>query len=239
MDRRRMMIGAASTMTAMTDAGAQDDGSRRFTSGGTSIAVEWFAGPAGRAPGLLLLHGADGLASGDRYRLAARLLAGAGFHVGLPHYLDRTGERRVTYATLRERYPVWAGTVRDATAWLAAQPEVDGSRLGLVGISLGAALALTTASAGGRIGALVDISGPCPEALEHAGRPLPPTLILHGEEDRVVPVDNARRLGRLLAAAGTPHEVQLYPGQGHALSGPAQLDAASRTASFLARYLKG
>ena len=239
MDRRRMMIGAASSVTAATAAVAQDEGSRRFTSGGTTISVDWFAGPAGKAPGLLLLHGADGLVYGDRYRLAARLLAGAGFHVGLPHYLDRTGERRVSYSTLRERYPIWAGTVRDATSWLAGQPEVTGSRLGLVGISLGAALALTTASSGDRIAALVDISGPCPEALEESARALPPTLILHGEEDRVVPVDNARRLERLLAAAGTPHEVQLYPGQGHALSGPAQFDAASRTASFLGRYLTG
>ncbi len=239
MDRRRMMIGAALGMVEAGAAGAQEDGGRRFASGGTPISVEWFAGPAGKAPGLLLLHGADGLAYGDRYRLAARLLAGAGFHVGLPHYLDRTGERRVSYSTLRERYPVWAGTVRDATAWLAGQPEVDGSRLGLVGISLGAALALTTASSGEAVRALVDISGPLPEALERSGRPLPPTLILHGEEDRIVPVDNARRLERLLVEAGTPHEMQLYPGQGHALSGPAQFDAASRTASFLGRYLKG
>ena len=236
MDRRSMMVGAAAA--GLAGAARADDGpgpARAFESGGRRIAVEWFAAEGGTpAPAVLLLHGADGLAFADRYRVAAGLISGAGYHVALPHYLDRTGERRVSYATLRDQYPLWAGTVRDAVGWLAGQPGVAAGRLGLVGVSLGAALALTVAADDTRVKAVVDTSGPLPEGL--SGR-LPPTLILHGEEDRIVPVSQARAVARRLAEAGTPHEIQVYPGQGHALSGPAQFDAAARIAAFLGRHL--
>lgn len=175
----------------------------------------------------------------DRYRLAAGLVSGSGFHVALVRYLDRTGERRVSYATLRERYPLWAATVRDGLDWVATQPAVDSSRLGIVGISLGAALALSTAAADPRVKAVVDFSGPVPEGLREGSPRLPPTLILHGSADRIVPVSNARDLARLLDTAGTPHELQIYPDQGHALTGAAQFDAASRVSAFLNRHLRG
>jgi carboxymethylenebutenolidase len=248
MNRRHLMLGAALPMLPFPGVAAQDnrsDSMHEFTSGGHRIRAEWFPAGAGVAPrngatspALLLLHGADGLAyGGDRYRLAAGIVAGSGYHVGLVHYLDRTGDRRVDYGTLREDYPLWAETVRDGVTWLGEQPGVARERLGLVGVSLGGALALSTAAADRRIKAVVEYSGPVPEDLPASGARLPPTLVLHGEADRIVPASHARRLESLLRDAGTPHEVQLYPGQGHVLSGAAQFDAATRVASFLARHL--
>ena len=249
MNRRHLMLGAALPLLPFSRAAAQvsePNAMHEFTSGGRRITTEWFPASAGPAsggvsetrPALLLLHGADGLAyGGDRYRLAAGIVAGSGYHVGLLHYLDRTGDRRVDYGTLREKYPLWAETVRDGVTWLAAQPGVAAQRLGLVGVSLGAALALSTASVDPMIRAVVAYSGPVPDDLPARGAKLPPTLVLHGEADRIVPASHARRLETLLNVAGTPHEVQVYPGQGHVLSGAAQFDAASRVASFLARYL--
>ena len=248
MNRRHLMLGAALPLLPLSSAAAQDntpDSMHDFTSGGRRIRAEWFPAGAGGAPragnaspALLLLHGADGLAyGGDRYRLAAGIVAGSGYHVGLVHYLDRTGDRRVDYGMLRENYPLWAETVRDGVTWLAEQPDVARDRLGLVGVSLGGALALSTAVSDGRVRAVVEYSGPVPDDLPTSGARLPPTLVLHGEADRIVPVSHARRLESLLQEAGTPHEVQLYPGQGHVLTGPAQFDAASRVAGFLARYL--
>ena len=247
MNRRHLMLGAALPLLPFSGAAGQDNGPNfmhEFTSGGRRIRAEWFPAGAGAprdggaGPALLLLHGADGLAyGGDRYRLAAGIVAGSGYHVGLVHYLDRTGDRRVDYGTLREDYPLWAETVRDGVTWLREQPGVAQERLGLVGVSLGGALALSAAAADGRIKAVVEYSGPVPEDLPPSGAKLPPTLVLHGEADRIVPASHARRLEVMLREAGTPHEVQLYPGQGHVLSGMAQLDAASRVAGFLARHL--
>jgi dienelactone hydrolase len=230
------------------ESGNIDPQMQSFISGGRQIEVEWFAASGGSAtsngngaskPALLLLHGADGLTFAEGYRLAARTIAASGYHVAFVHYLDRTGDRGVVYSRLRQDFPLWAETVRDAVAWLADQPGTDAQRLGIVGISLGAALALTTAAAEPRVRAIVDYFGPLPEELVRERPRLPPTLILHGSADAIVPVSHARALERLLQEQGTAHEIRIYEGQGHGLTGPAQLDAAAHVARFLGQHLQG
>ena len=44
-----------------------------------------------------------------------------------------------------------------------------------------------------------------------------PTLILHGEKDRVIPVRQALLLRDRLQAVGVPHKMVLYPDHGHFL----------------------
>lgn len=225
-----------------------DPGMQHFTSDGRQIAVEWFTALSGSGegarvgtakPALLLLHGADGLIYAEGYRLAARTLAASGYHVAFVHYLDRTGDRRVAYSRLRQDFPLWAETVRDAVAWLADQPGTDAQRLGIVGISLGAALAFTVAAAEPRVRAIIDYFGPLPDELARERPRLPPTLILHGSADAIVPVSHARALERLLQEQSVAHEIRIYEGQGHGLTGPAQLDAAARVARFLGQHLQG
>jgi dienelactone hydrolase len=238
MDRRRLMLGLASCLApGGLPVAAEGRSMVGFTSGGAAIEVEWFPAGVGRGPAVLLLHGADGLTFADGYRFAARVLAGAGYHVAFVHYLDRTGEQRVSYSTLRQNFPLWAGTIRDAMTWLAKQPSADPDRLGVVGVSLGAALALEAGAADPRIKAIVDYFGPLPEGMAARKPRLPPTLILHGSADPIVPVANAHKIEKLLQQSGTPYEIKIYPGQGHAFFGPAQLDSANRAAEFLGRYL--
>ncbi|GEP07850.1 dienelactone hydrolase family protein [Methylobacterium oxalidis] len=216
-----------------------------FTIGGQLIEVEWFAASSGSAaggtglngPAILLLDGADGLTFADGYRLAARTIAASGYHVAFLLYLDRTGDRRVAYSRLRQDYPLWAATVRDAVSWLASQPSVDSNRLGIVGVSLGAALAFETAASDLRIKAIVDYSGPLPEGYAMRQPRLPRTLILHGASDPVVPVSQAQAIERLLKELGTDYEVKIYSGQGHGFTGAAQFDSAARIASFLDQHL--
>jgi len=62
-------------------------------------------------------------------------------------------------------------------------------------------------------------------------------LILHGEQDRVVPVSEALRLQQLLERTSTSHEMKIYPGAGHGFNGLQLLDAGQRTIQFLRRYL--
>jgi carboxymethylenebutenolidase len=209
MDRRNLILGAA--LAALSPgsglAAPGGTGMQTFTSGGVPITVEWFEGASaasgGRLPAVLLLHGADGLTFGDGYRLGAQVLAGAGYHVAFVHYLDRTGERRVSYSTLRQKFPLWVATIGDALTWLAGRPGVDPDRLGIMGVSLGAALALEAASYDGRVKAIVDYFGPVPEGLAARKPRLPPTLILHGANDPIVPVSNAHALEKLLSESGT------------------------------------
>ena len=185
---------------------------------------------------MLILHGADGMARAETYRFGAQALAASGFHVVLIRYFDRTGDTRAKRSSLRQDAPLWLGTIRDAVTYVSAQPDVDRERVAVVGFSLGASLALAAAGEDARIKAVIDVFGPVPEGAEGAAR-MPPVLILHGARDRLVPVEHAHRLEKLLKARAVPHEVKIYPDQGHGFSGAAQIDAAGRILAFLQRHL--
>lgn len=64
----------------------------------------------------------------------------------------------------------------------------------------------------------------------------PPILTLHGDQDDLVPVAQARMLDEKLKAAGLQHELLVLKGQGHAIKS-AQADAAFWR--FLDTHLKG
>ena len=207
-----------------------------FASGGVGITIERFAsGASGNRPAVILLHGADG--PGFRYRAAAGEVAAGGYNVFLVHYLNRTGQVRASYSTIHQNLPVWTRTVRDAIGYVSQQQGVDSNRIGLLGVSLGGGLALATAQQDSRIRAVVDYFGFVPQGFG-SGR-LPPTLVLHGSSDPIVPVSNAYALQTILQARRVPHEVQIYPGQGHGFTGVAQADASQRINAFFSRYLGG
>jgi carboxymethylenebutenolidase len=209
-----------------------------FTSGGRPVTVEVFGGGAEAGPAIVMLHGADGLNANVQYHAGARAIAAAGYRVFLVHYLDRTKERRASFATLFQNFQPWTETVRDALAWVVSRPDVEPDRVGLVGISLGAALGLAVAGDDGRVGALVTYFGPLPAGAVARGARLPPTLVLHGAADRVVPVANAHAVEALLREQGTRYEIKIYDGQGHGFRGAAQEDATRRVLAFLGRHLR-
>lgn len=68
-------------------------------------------------------------------------------------------------------------------------------------------------------------------------RRLCPTLILHGEDDAVVPVQEAYDLKKLLEKKNTPYEMQIYPGVGHGFEDNVWRDAGLRSLHFLQKYL--
>ena len=43
----------------------------------------------------------------------------------------------------------------------------------------------------------------------------PPTLIVHGDADAVVPLQQAKAMDETLAKAGAPHKLEVIPGGGH------------------------
>jgi acetyl esterase/lipase len=43
----------------------------------------------------------------------------------------------------------------------------------------------------------------------------PPTLIIHGDSDKVVPLQQAQAMDRALARAGVEHKLDVIPGGGH------------------------
>jgi dipeptidyl aminopeptidase/acylaminoacyl peptidase len=62
-------------------------------------------------------------------------------------------------------------------------------------------------------------------------------LILHGEQDKTVPVEEAYHLQQLLEKKKIAYEMQIYPGVGHGFIGEVWRDASVRTHLFLEKHL--
>jgi carboxymethylenebutenolidase len=243
---------------------------RHFTSGGKEIAAEYFA-PAGggKHPVLVALHAVDGVQGPlvPMYHDAARACAGQGYVVLLVHYFDRTGAAKKDVEGYRELFVnyfrrkehtaeqlkrikelsgQWTAVVRDAVAYARGLDNVDSERIGLVGFSLGATVALAAAAEHDlKAAALVEMFGTLPRGSRAGLKKLPPTLVIHGEEDTIIPVDEAYCLIGLLAARRQPCEAEVYPGVGHMFSPEGRavqeaplLAAKLRAMAFLDKHLK-
>jgi carboxymethylenebutenolidase len=232
-------------VTAAEPAAEIDEASETFSSHGKRVAVDRFAPKApGRYPLVVILHGAGGIAPEGRASTLheeARRLARRGYVAMVPHYFDRTAGARLNNPVKTARYyKVWMETVADLVSYAARLPQVDRRKVGLLGHSLGAGLAVSNAMADPRVsavveyaGSLVFIDGPPPQPL-----PMPPTLILHGDADNIVPVGEAHKLAALFSEWQTPYEIKIYPGAGHGFRGGDEQDAWNRTVAFLDKHLK-
>lgn len=170
----------------------------------------------------------------DKY---AALLAEQGFAVYLLHYFDRTDTQFADKATIFRNFPLWMKTLWDAVSFVEKQTEVDRERIALLGFSLGAYLSLANASIDGRVKVVVEFFGGLPKEMKLFMRRLCPVLILHGEADPTVPVEEAYQLQQLLEKKNIPYEIKIYPGAGHGFENDVWRDAGLRTLQFLKKHL--
>ncbi len=218
-----------------------------FQSGGKSIRLDAylpsiFTRPAAESPttemtlpAVLALHGAGGGVAGmDKF---AALLAEQGFAVYVLHYFDRTDTQYADKPTILRNFPIWMKTLWDAISFVENQPNVDRERIALLGFSLGAYLSLANSTIDGRVRAVVDFFGGLPREMKLFMRRLCPTLILHGEADPTVPVEEAYQLRDLLEQKNIPYEIKIYPGAGHGFENEVWQDAGLRVLHFLQKYL--
>jgi dienelactone hydrolase len=219
-----------------------------FQSGGKPIRLEAYLPTAtdGPVPAVIALYGAGGSVSGmERY---AGLLAAQGFAVYLLHYFDRAAiesadnqtlvKQKIVKQKIMRNFPLWMKTLWDATSIVETQPPVDSKRIALLGFSLGAYLSLANSAIDHRVKAVVEFFGGMPKEMNLFMRRLCPVLILHGEADATVPVEEAYQLQRLLEKKGIPYEIKIYPGVGHGFEDQTiWRDAGLRSLQFLQKYL--
>ena len=212
--------------------------SQSFESGGKTIRLDAYLPEAadGPFPAVIALHGAGGGVQGmERY---AGILAGHGFAVYLLRYFDRTGIESADKPTIMRNFPLWMKTLWDATSFVEKQPQVDGKRIALLGFSLGAYLSLANSAIDHRVKVVVEFFGGMPKEMNFFMRRLCPVLILHGEADATVPVEEAYHLQKLLEKKGIPYEIKIYPGAGHGFEDQTiWSDAGLLSLQFLQKYL--
>jgi carboxymethylenebutenolidase len=234
-----------------------------FQSGGKPVRLDAYLPETseGAFPAVIALHGAGGGISGMEHY--AGTLATQGFAVYLLHYFDRAGigaperqidgrqtveqkhvEQKLIKRKIVRNFPLWMRTLWDATSFVEKQPAVDGERIALLGFSLGAYLSLANSAIDPRVKAVVEFFGGMPKEMNLFMRRLCPVLILHGEADLTVPVEEAYQLQKLLEKKGVPNELKIYPGAGHGFSFNSNFedqtiwrDAGRRSLQFLQKHL--
>jgi carboxymethylenebutenolidase len=207
-----------------------------FESGGKDIRLDCYLPETnGKLPTVIALYGSGG----DHLGMSgpAGQLAERGFAVYVLHYFDRTGAVEIEKSALVRHFPVWMKTLWDAVGFVEQQASVDPSRIGLIGFSLGGYLAVCGAAIDPRVRAVVEFFGGLPKEMKLFMRRLCPMLILHGENDPIIPVAEAYHLQGVLQRKNIPYEMQIYPGVGHGFDGEAWADAKVRSLGFLRKYL--
>jgi alpha/beta superfamily hydrolase len=121
--------------------------------------------------------------------------------------------------------------VAAAINWLISQPAVDSNRLGLLGYSFGAAVALSVACIDDRVKAVALISlPPGSSQLSQLLKSCPKTkLLVCGTNDFVVPLDQAKLMSR---KAADPKHFELIDGADHFWVGYEAV-LADKVAAFL------
>lgn len=197
------------------------------------------------APAMVLLHGCGGmLASRNRSaattpRLSPRFaelaveLNAAGVHVLVIDSLTPRGETELCTQRIGERRVTQRERRRDALgalAWLARQPGVDASRLGLLGWSNGGSTVLAATNlqhpevrrAAVRPSVAVAFYPGCTAEQARGYEPAAPLLLLLGGADDWTPPEPCEDLARATAtrvAPGLAPQFEVYPGAVHGFDG--------------------
>jgi dienelactone hydrolase len=196
----------------------------------------------GRESGLVVLYGCGGFGGLD-YRLAT-VYAEAGFAT---MYLDTfaltppPGRRGFCSVRTSPAVPAaWRTTVLAATRALAAARGVDPHKVGLLGWSLGADLALGVSSVtGAQIAVVVAYSPDVFPASTTRGRAYPPTIALLSGRGDIHSISEARAFHLRLVGLGVVNEVYVYPGGSHYWQGRQGRDGFARAVAFLRHALGG
>jgi carboxymethylenebutenolidase len=187
-----------------------------------------------RGPAIFFLHGANGLT--PKYYPFIHHLTNCGYYIFAPLYFTPTGTLFAGRKAVGKHFFAWLGALIDAMFDLRSRAEVDSSRIGVAGISLGASLSLALAAQCSGIRAVADFFGEIPGI--SLVSLMPPTLVVHGAADRHVPVAKIFKLVHALRQQNTPCQLKIYPGERHVLRPVAFHHAMSQASAFFDLYVK-
>jgi len=194
-------------------------------------------------PSVLMLHGAQGF---DRqlanYTKYAATLAGRGIDTYLVDYFSNGDIDAMNNGqdVFEQRYVAWIKSVDDLAEDVLKNKDSNG-KVGLVGFSDGGTIATGAGVIDPHITAAVIYYGAVPWLVAMPPMRFPDLLILHGDADKTIAVDEGKHLAELARGLGEHPDLVIYPGIGHGFGANPQSkeggDALKRTAAFLHKEL--
>jgi len=222
-----------------------------IASHGRDVSVRCYSTPAaGPLPVVVLLHGAGGFGPFSRhFERYAEAFAAEGLRTCAVLYYS-AGDSRVASgrdrtensALFQTRFMAWLETINDVVDELSQLPITEREKVGVLGFSQGGYLAVGIAGTNRRIKALAEFYGGFPRSLERRITLLPATLIVHGESDTVIPVQEALVMEAAAKLRTSSVTMKLYAGAEHGFDGaaddPSAVDARKKTIEFFLSHLR-
>ncbi len=201
-----------------------------------------------QAPGVIVIQEWWGL--NDQIKGVADRLASAGYVALAPDLYHGvvTSEpdeaRKQVMALDRDAAVAEIGAAGD---YLLTLPDVQGSKVGVIGFCMGGMLVLRSALDAKNLGAAVAFYG-SPLTAEEVAQVNVPVLGLYGADDTGIAVADVEAMDAAMTDAGATHEIHIYDGAQHAFfneqrpesyNAEAALDGWQRTLGWLQTYLQG
>jgi len=201
-------------------------------------------------PVIALLHGGRGYeAFRAQYESHVSGLVNRGYRVcAILYYSDEDlrvmngADRDARQARYQTQFNSWVGAASQAIDHLSRLATTSSRGVGVLGFSQGAFLAVAVAGTNSNVGALVEFYGGVPSIARSRIARLPPTFIVHGDADKVVPVQEAYALKEFVEAKAQSYSIRVYPGASHGFDANANdasaTDAKQRAIDFFAAHLQ-
>lgn len=189
--------------------------------------IGYFAAPATDQPIAGVLVAPEWWGRNEYTKQRARELAEHGYAALA---IDMYGDKKVTttsdqaYAWMMQTFEHADTIVERATAaleTLAAQPEVDEQRLAAIGFCYGGKVVLDLARSNAPLKAVATFhANLSPKTPAQEGQVQAEILVLHGELDSMVSLDDVARFREEMHAAKVDHDVIVFEGAKHGFSNP-------------------
>lgn len=166
-------------------------------------------------PGVVVIHEVFG--DQAEMRGVCEEFARHGYVAVMPDLFSARGPRPICVA--RTMIDASRGKVNEhidaARAWLAAQEDINGERIGVIGFCMGGGFALAYVGGGppGVRAAAVNY-GPVPKNSSGL-RGACPVVASYGAKDKMIGLTHAERLKRHLEGLSVEHDVKVYDEAGH------------------------
>jgi carboxymethylenebutenolidase len=212
----------------MTEEAGAETGDVRIDDGLTGYASL----PRGATRGVVVIHEIFGRQPDidrvvDRFAAAGYAAVAPDLYGGVPPALCVARMLRVELTG----EGAYAAKARRTRAWLVQRAGLTEPAIGIIGFCLGGGFALAVGAGWGAVSANYGWTPPLGVLAGGSGRaPVGPVIACYGERDRGMGRE-PKRLRKRLTAIGVPHEVHVYPGQGHAF----MTDGHHPIAGFLTR----